>query len=101
MHCILDLQLTLIDHNSQPTQKVPLTVNIRRNITLVPEYSYEVNCNHNLMGGFTRYLDSFQWHTSNSTSSRAAVKHYSDKCLCYGGGHKQLEVGLSILSRIR
>ena len=54
MHCIiLDLQLTLIDHNSQPMQKVPLTVSVRRNITLVPEYSYEVNCNHrNLMGGF-------------------------------------------------
>ena len=52
MHCILDLQLTLIDHNSQPMQKVPLTVNIRRNITLVPGCSYEVNCNHkNLMGG--------------------------------------------------
>ena len=50
MHCILDLQLTLIDHNSQPMQKVPLTVNVRRNITLVHEYSYEVNCNH--MGGF-------------------------------------------------
>ena len=32
-------------------QKVPLTVNVQRNITLVPGYSYEVNCNHE-MGGF-------------------------------------------------
>ena len=53
MHCILDLQLTLIDHNSQPMQTVPLTVNVQRNITLVPGYSYEINCNHkNLMGRF-------------------------------------------------
>jgi hypothetical protein len=61
---ILDLQLTLIDHNFQPTQRVPLKVNIRRNITLVPGYFYEVNCNPE-MGGFGGRNDT--WFHFNDT----------------------------------
>ena len=64
MCCILDLQLTLSDHQSQPTQEVSLNVDVRRNITLVPGYSYEVNCNHE-MGGFRGEKDI--WFHFNDT----------------------------------
>ena len=55
IHCILDLQLTLIELESEQMllQKiVPLNVLSQiRNITLVSGNSYEINCNH-LRGGF-------------------------------------------------
>ena len=47
----VDLELTLTDHDTQPTQKVFLDVKFHRNITLVPGHSYEINCNSR-MGGF-------------------------------------------------
>ena len=45
----LDFELTLTE--TQSTQEVSLDVKIHRSITLVPGYSYEINCNYK-MGGF-------------------------------------------------
>ena len=65
----VDLQLTLTEHDSQPTQKVFLDVSkFHRNITLVPGHSYEINCN-NRMGGFGDQSNVW-FHQFNNTQAR-------------------------------